>query len=62
MLTKSEIDALGEYRQMTEDELAAAPEYQEMPPAMAKRLVPPSALLRYEQALKQEAKEEEDYK
>ena len=38
-----------------------APEYQEMPPAMAKRLVPPSALLRYEQALKQEAKEEEEY-
>ena len=61
MLTRAEIEALGEYRQMTEEELAAAPEYQEMPPAMAKRLVPPSALLRYEQALKQEAKEEEDY-
>ena len=37
---------------MTPEELAAAPEWQEMPPAMAKRLVAPSARLRYKQALK----------
>ena len=47
---------------MTPEELAAAPEWQEMPPAMAKRLVAPSARLRYKQALKQDAKEEEEYK
>ena len=29
---------------------------------MAKRMVSPSTLLHYEQALKQEAKEEEEYK
>ena len=32
-----------------------------MPPAMAKRMVSPSDLLRCEQALKQNAKEEEEY-
>ena len=33
-----------------------------MPPEMAKRLMLPSDRLRYEQALKHEAKEEEEYK
>ena len=47
---------------MTPEEWAVAPEWQEMPPEMVKQVVSPSALLRYEQALKQEAKEEEEYK
>ena len=62
MLSSTSIAALGEYRMMTPKELAVAPEWQEMPSEMAKRMVSPSALLRYEQALKQEAKEEEEYK
>ena len=62
MLSPSEIAALGKYRMMTLEELDAAPEWQEMPQTMAKRMESPFALLRYEQALKQETKEEEEYK
>ena len=38
---------------MTSEELAVAPKWQEMPPGMAKRMMSPSDLMRYEQALKQ---------
>ena len=62
MLSLTAIAALGEYHMMTPEELVMAPDWQEMPPEMAKQMVSPSALLRYEQALKQDAKEEEEYK
>ena len=53
MLSETEIVALSEYHMMTPEELTVAPKWQEMPPGMAKRMMSPSDLMRYEQALKQ---------